>query len=73
VTLLQEIHAWSKNLAAQQDAIARLYASRTLTPADLDDLYALVQSRGWHPCCRRKNWMRQALYPDRCIFAAIRV
>jgi hypothetical protein len=45
VTILQEIHAWSKDLAAwQQDAIARLYADRTLSAADLDDLYALAKA-----------------------------
>ena len=44
MTILQEIHAWSKDLAAwQQDAIARLYADRTLSAADLDDLYALAK------------------------------
>ena len=44
VTILQEIHAWSKDLAAwQQDAIARLYADRTLSADDLDDLYALAK------------------------------
>lgn len=44
MTILQEIHAWSKDLAAwQQDAIARLYSDRTLSAADLDDLYALAK------------------------------
>ncbi|MCU4120993.1 AAA family ATPase [Variovorax sp. N23] len=44
MTILQEIHAWSKDLAVwQQDAIARLYANRTLSVADLDDLYALAK------------------------------
>ena len=45
MTILQEIYAWSKDLAAwQQDAIARLYADRTLSAADLDDLYALAKA-----------------------------
>lgn len=50
VTILQEIHAWSKDLAAwQQDAIARLYANRTLSGADLDDLYALAKAEAGIP------------------------
>ncbi|WP_232440691.1 hypothetical protein [Burkholderia ubonensis] len=45
MTILQEIHAWSKALAVwQQDVIARLYADRTLSAADLDDLYALAKA-----------------------------
>jgi len=45
MAILQQIHAWSKNLPAwQQDAIARLYGDRTLSPADLDDLYALAKA-----------------------------
>lgn len=45
MTILHEIHAWSKDLSAwQQDAIARLYANRTLSSADLDDLYALAKA-----------------------------
>lgn len=44
MTILQEIHAWSKTLSAwQQDAIARLFADRTVSAADLDDLYALAK------------------------------
>jgi len=44
VTILQEIHAWSKGLPAwQQDAIARIYANRELTIADIEDIYALVK------------------------------
>jgi energy-coupling factor transporter ATP-binding protein EcfA2 len=44
MTILQEIHVWSKDLAAwQQDAIARLYADRILTAADIEDLYALAK------------------------------
>lgn len=44
MTILQEIHVWSKDLAAwQQDAIARLYADRRLSADDLDDLYALAK------------------------------
>jgi hypothetical protein len=50
VTILQEIHTWSKNLLAwHQDAITRLYANRTLTPADLDDLYALAKAEAGIP------------------------
>lgn len=45
MTILQEIHTWSKDLAAwQQDTIARLYADRTLSAGDLDDLYALAKA-----------------------------
>ncbi len=45
MTILQEIHTWSKGLAAwQQDAIARIYANRELTEADVDDLYALAKT-----------------------------
>ncbi|MBB3282684.1 AAA family ATPase [Mitsuaria sp. BK037] len=45
MTILQEIHAWSKGLARwQQDAIAKLYGDRTLSAADLDHLYALAKS-----------------------------
>jgi hypothetical protein len=50
VTIFQEIHAWSKHLAAwQQDAIARLYADRALSAADLDDLYALAKAEAGMP------------------------
>lgn len=50
MTILQEIHAWSKDLAPwQQDAIARLYADRTLSAADLDDLYALAKAESGIP------------------------
>ncbi len=42
MTILREIHVWAKGLAAwQQDAVARLYITRTLSDRDLDDLYAL--------------------------------
>jgi len=45
VTILQEIYAWSKDLADwQQEAVARLYEDRTLSATDLDDLYALAKS-----------------------------
>ncbi|HBN8587194.1 TPA: AAA family ATPase [Pseudomonas aeruginosa] len=44
MTIIQEIHAWSKGLPAwQQDAIARLYQDRMLSAADLEDLYALAK------------------------------
>lgn len=50
MTILQEIHAWSKGLPAwQQDAVARLYADRTLSAADLDDLYVLAKSESGIP------------------------
>lgn len=50
MTILQEIHAWSKGLALwQQDAIARLYADRTLSAADLEDLYALAKAEAGIP------------------------
>ena len=45
MTILQEIHAWSKGLPAwQQDAIARIYAIRELSAADIDDAYALAKA-----------------------------
>lgn len=50
MTILQEIYTWSKDLAAwQQDAIARLYADRTLSASDLDDLYALAKAESGIP------------------------
>ncbi|WP_172152448.1 AAA family ATPase [Pseudomonas tumuqii] len=45
MTIIQEIHAWSKGLPAwQQDTIARLFQDRMLSAADLDDLYALAKA-----------------------------
>lgn len=45
MTILQVIHAWSKSLPAwQQDAIARIYANRELSAADIEDLYALAKA-----------------------------
>lgn len=45
MTIIQEVHKWSKGLSAwQQDAIARLYRDRTLSAADLDELYALAKA-----------------------------
>ncbi len=45
MTILQEIHAWSKGQPAwQQDAIARIYANRALASADVEDLYALAKA-----------------------------
>ena len=45
MTILQEIHAWSKGLHAwQQDAIARIYANRELSTTDVEDLYALSKA-----------------------------
>lgn len=50
MSIIQEIHAWSKGLSAwQQDAIARLYQDRTLSAADLDDLYALAKAEAGIP------------------------
>ena len=44
MTILQQIHAWSKDQPAwQQDAIARIYASRELSPEAVDDIYALAK------------------------------
>ena len=44
MTILQEIHAWSRGLRAwQQDAIARIYASRELSAVDIDNFYALAK------------------------------
>lgn len=45
MTILQEIHKWSHGQPAwQQDAIRRLYVDRSLSAADLDDLYALAKA-----------------------------
>ncbi|WP_409322337.1 AAA family ATPase [Pseudomonas putida] len=45
MSIIREIHEWSKGLAAwQQDAIARLYQDRLLGAADLEDLYALAKA-----------------------------
>ena len=45
MTILQEIHAWSKGLPAwQQDAIARIYESRDLSAEAVGDLYALAKT-----------------------------
>lgn len=45
MTILREIHAWSKGLAVwQQDAIARLYANRALSEFDQADIYALAKA-----------------------------
>ncbi|WP_217998831.1 hypothetical protein, partial [Pseudomonas cannabina] len=50
MTIIQEIHAWSKRLSAwQQDAVARLYQNRTLSISDLDDLYALAKAEAGIP------------------------
>jgi hypothetical protein len=45
VTILQEIHAWSKGLPAwQQGAIALIYASRELSAEAVGNLYTLAKS-----------------------------
>ena len=50
MTILKEILDWSQNLPAwQQDAIARLYSARSLTAADLEDLYALAKAEAGIP------------------------
>ncbi|WP_431113124.1 hypothetical protein [Variovorax paradoxus] len=50
MTILQEIHVWTKDLSAwQQDAIAMLYADRMLGAVDLDDLYALAKAEAGIP------------------------
>lgn len=50
MTIIQEIHEWSKGLAEwQQDAIARLYVDRSLGPDDLEDLYALAKAEAGIP------------------------
>ena len=42
--ILQEILKWAEGLPPwQSDAVARLLAKQTLTPDDLDDLYALLK------------------------------
>ncbi|RON24849.1 hypothetical protein BK660_04045 [Pseudomonas brassicacearum] len=56
MTIIQEIHAWSKGLPAwQQDAIARLYQGRMLSAADLDDLYALAKAETGIPDPEGRN------------------
>lgn len=50
MTVLREIHGWSKGLPLwQQDAIARLYTDRNLSAADMDDLYALARAEAGTP------------------------
>lgn len=45
VTILQEIQKWSATLPAwQQDTIVRLFRNAELSPADDDDLYALLKA-----------------------------
>lgn len=45
MTILQEIHSWSKVQPAwQQDAIARIYVNRELSAEAIDDIYALAKS-----------------------------
>ena len=44
MALMQELLAWTKGLQAwQSDALARLLAKKELSPADQDDLYALLK------------------------------
>ncbi|MGF6739578.1 AAA family ATPase [Paraburkholderia atlantica] len=50
MTIIQEIYQWSNNLSAwQQDAIARLYVNRELSPEDIEDLYALAKAEAGIP------------------------
>ncbi len=50
MTVLHEILVWSKGLADwQQDAIRRLYANRTLSLEDLEDLFALAKAEAGIP------------------------
>ena len=45
MSILQEIHKWSQDLHPwQQDAIRRLYANRTLSVQDLEDIYAIAKA-----------------------------
>lgn len=45
MSILQEILGWAKGLAPwQSDAVSRLFTKETLTPDDLDDLYALMKA-----------------------------
>lgn len=45
MSILQEILGWAKGLAPwQSDAVGRLFTKETLTPDDLDDLYALLKA-----------------------------
>lgn len=45
MSILQEILGWAKGLAPwQSDAVGRLFIKETLTPDDLDDLYALLKA-----------------------------
>ncbi|APQ11403.1 hypothetical protein NS274_20500 [Pseudomonas oryzihabitans] len=56
MTIIQEIHAWSKGLPAwQQDAITRLYQDRLLSAADLDELYALAKANAGIPDLNGRN------------------
>lgn len=50
MTILREIHTWSKGLVTwQQDAIARLYVNRVLSDNDIEDLYALAKAEAGIP------------------------
>ena len=50
MTILNEILAWSKSLAPwQQHAVALLYSNRTLTAADLDEIYTLAKAASGIP------------------------
>ena len=59
MTIIREIHKWSNELPKwQQDAIRRLYFDRTLSAADLEDLYALSKSEhGIEDLSKRKPMM----------------
>lgn len=45
MSIIQEILGWAKSLAPwQSDAVGRLFTKETLSPDDLDDLYALLKA-----------------------------
>lgn len=45
MSILKEILGWAKGLAPwQSDAVGRLFINETLTPADYEDLYALLKA-----------------------------
>lgn len=63
MTILQEILVWTQGLPAwQSDAVARMLAKQTLTPQDLEDLYALLKLA--HGIPDPKNRQPQPLTAD---------
>jgi hypothetical protein len=56
MSILQEILTWSESLPAwQSDAIARLFAKRTISNDDLDDLFALLKAEHGIPDPQRRT------------------